>query len=75
MNEFLELRCVRGKSFDAITNEHGVSKQTFINWSVRYRADLQNIIAAKLYSFPISHCYSIKYDYWVNFTFMINIYQ
>ena len=45
--QFLELRGVQRKSFDSISKELGVSKQTLINWSVRHRVDLQNIRAAK----------------------------
>ncbi len=45
--KFLELRGVQRKSFDVISKELGVSKQTLINWSVSHSHDLQNIRAAK----------------------------
>ncbi len=45
--KFLELRGVQRKSFDTISKEIAVSKQTLINWSVQHSHDLQNIRAAK----------------------------
>ena len=62
--KFMQLRVMQGKSYDTISKELKISKQTCINWSVELKNEIKNIQSAKydalIEELEISHFNRLK---------------